>query len=429
MWYSGFSKKVFILFLLIIAVLPFERIGGFDLAGFNVRISQLLVLLLFMIYALYSFYKKEWKVKAPIPLAIYAIFLIFALVSLCFAREKARGLMVLAFSSFMILVPMVTIFAVNTKRRLKVSLYIFLASAFVFSLFGFFQFFGDMVGLSGNITGLAERYTKLVLGFPRIQSTFIEPLYFANYLLIPALVSFFFIFKRIDPKKTIYFIIFFLTSVVALILTVSKGAILALGVVAVAIVVFQVRSIFSRKNILYLISILLLLGLMGWGGYSVLSRTNDIEKYYAKAYDIITGASITERQEAYDVAREAYSKHPIVGIGIGNFGPYFSGYPLSSPGYGWPITNNQYLEVLSETGIVGLVLFMAFILSIFFYSVVAYKDTDDMFLKTVLLALNFAFLGILIQYMTFSTLYIMHIWILIGLIIATQQLILSKYDD
>jgi O-antigen ligase len=427
--FNTFSKKIFILFLLSIFLLPLERIGSFDLAGLNVRISQILVLFIFFIYTLHGFYKKEWKIKLPYPLVIYILFLVISLISLCFAREKMRGIMILSFSTFMILVPLVSIFMVDTKRKIKIALYILLISSFVFSFFGFFQFLGDMVGVSPSITGLAARYTKEVLGFPRIQSTFIEPLYFANYLLIPLLVSFFFFLKRIDPKKNIYFVIFFLVSLIALVLTISKGAILSLAIIISAILFFQARSLFSKKNLPYLLSILLFIILITGSVYSSLSSKPDIEKYYTKAYDIVMGASVTERQEAYDVAFEAFDKHPVIGIGPGNFGPYFSGYPTSAPSFGWPIVNNQYLEILSETGILGLLFFIFFILSIFYYSIQSYRSTDDDFLKVVLLALNFAFLGILIQYMTFSTLYIMHIWILIGLILATQQIILSKYDD
>jgi len=426
--FNTFSKKLFTLFLLALFLLPLERLGSFAFNGINIRISQILVLVIFFLYMLYRFYKKEWKIPASFPLIFYVLFLIAGLFSICFAREKMRGIMILSFLAFMILVPLVTVFIVDTKRKLKISSYVLMVSSFIFSLFGFFQFLGDMVGLPPSITGLADRYTKEVLGFPRIQSTFIEPLYFANYLLIPLLLSFFFILKRIAPKKNIYFIAIFLVSLTALVLTVSKGALLSLAIVALAIIVFQVRSVFSKKNIPYLVAILLFISLSVWGVYSSLSSKPDIEKYYTKAYDIITGASITERQDAYDVAWEAYGAHPVFGIGVGNFGPYFSGYPLSAPDFGWPITNNQYLEILSETGTVGFIGFMVFILSIFYYSVKAYRDTNDVFLKTVLLALNFAFMGILIQYMTFSTLYIMHIWILIGLILAAQQIVLTHQD-
>ncbi|PIP17655.1 MAG: hypothetical protein COX43_03140, partial [Parcubacteria group bacterium CG23_combo_of_CG06-09_8_20_14_all_35_9] len=47
---------------------------------------------------------------------------------------------------------------------------------------------------------------------------------------------------------------------------------------------------------------------------------------------------------------------------------------------------------------------------------------EDLFLKTIMIALTIAFIGILIQYQTFSILYIMHIWFLIGFMIAVQNM-------
>jgi F0F1-type ATP synthase assembly protein I len=63
---------------------------------------------------------------------------------------------------------------------------------------------------------------------------------------------------------------------------------------------------------------------------------------------------------------------------------------------------------------------------IFIRSIKAYIITKDIYLKATILGLNSAFLAILVQYNFFSTLYIMHIWVLIGLIIAVQNIALSS---
>ena len=425
---NNFIQGLFLIFLGAIFLLPLERIGSIAFNGINIRISQILVLIVFVCYFIYSLYLKEFKIKFSKPLVYYVLFLSAALISLVFAREKMRGIMVLAFLTFMLVVPYITVCLVDSKKRLKNVIYVLLLSAGVFSLFGLFQFGGDMLGLPATLTGLVVRYTKEVLGFPRIQSTFIEPLYFANYLMIPLFLSIFFVIKKIEIKKNIYFIPYFLFILCVIILTVSKGAYLAIGLVFLGMILFQIRSVFSRQNLPYLLGIIIFLSVLFYGSLVTLQSNPNFDTYSKKAYDIVTGASITERADAYSVALEAYGKSPIIGIGIGNFGPYFSGYPLRAPDFGWPIVNNEYLEILSETGIIGLFFFILFILAIFYYSFKAYKNTHDLLLKTILLALNFAFLGILIQYATFSTLYIMHIWILIGLILALQDIILKERD-
>lgn len=424
--YKGFIQTAYTLFLASIFFLPLERIGSIAFGGMNIRISQLLIIFIFTLHFFYLFYKKKFIINFPVPLVYYVLFLCVCLFSILVAHDRMRSLVITIFLSFMMVVPYITVFVVDTREKLKKIIEIFLTSAIFFSLFGLFQFAGDMVGVPNSMTGLSERYDKMVLGFPRIQSTFIEPLYFANYLMIPLMIALFFLLKRIENKKSFKYVILFLFFLGTSILTISKGAIASLVIVIGLIFLFQVRSIFNRRNIGYLVGIIAFVSIVLFGVYSALRTTVDFDKDYKKVYDILTGGSITERQEAYDVAIEAFNHSKLFGIGVGNFGPYFSGYPTSAPDYGWAIANNEYLEILAELGLSGFIVFLLFALSIFYYSFKAYKNSADIYLRTVLLALNFALLGILIQYLTFSTLYIMHIWILIGLILATQQIIFKQ---
>ena len=56
----------------------------------------------------------------------------------------------------------------------------------IVSIFGIYQFLGDLVlGLPTFLTGLRPQYTKAVFGYPRVQATAIEPLYFAGMLFWP----------------------------------------------------------------------------------------------------------------------------------------------------------------------------------------------------------------------------------------------------
>ncbi len=141
--------------------------------------------------------------------------------------------------------------------------------------------------------------------------------------------------------------------------------------------------------------------------------------------NIFGGASYVERIETFDIAQRIWLDHPWVGIGPGGFGPYASFHPLITPSEGYKIVNNEYIELLAETGILGLCCYILIVLFILIRSLKAWRVGKDSFLKTLLVALNIAFLGILVQYNTFSILYIMHIWVTIGLIISTQNLLIN----
>jgi TctA family transporter len=84
------------------------------------------------------------------------------------------------------------------------------------------------------------------------------------------------------------------------------------------------------------------------------------------------------------------------------------------------------LELLAENGAVGLIAFIVLCLAILIRSAVAYFRSQDKLLKALILGLSLALVGILVQYATFSTLYIFHIWFLIGLLAAICNVALSQ---
>ncbi|MBI2448226.1 O-antigen ligase family protein [Candidatus Microgenomates bacterium] len=416
-----FVKNIdFFLALATIIVLPMERIGSFDFAGFTIRLSQIFVVaLIFIISWRFLFLNK--KIYIPKSLIFYLVFLLAGLISLTVAQNLDRGIHVLAFSTFMFFVPFALVSAIDSKQKFNVALAIFLGTTILAAIFGFFQFSGDLLGLPQYLTGLSNRYTHNVFGLPRIQSTFIEPLYFANFLIAPVLIFLSASFFSDEKKNKTWFFIGFLTLLLSLLLTFSKGGIIATTIALIVFLILRAKIVFHKKNyILLLISLLVffisLFAVSKIGGYSW-------DKSYEKAYNIIfQGGSIKERQESYAVAIDAFRHNPWVGIGIGNFGPYFSGYPVNVPEAGWPIVNNQYLEILSEIGTIGFLAFLLFIISVFWQSIFSYIRSHDRWIKTLIFALSLSFFAILLQYATFSTIYIMHVWVIIGLILIAQRL-------
>ena len=112
-------KKLFYLFLGVIFLIPLERIGSLEVLSINLRISQILIIIIFFCYLIYCLAKGELKVKIHPSLFLYIVFLGIALVSIIFAREKVRGIIILTFLSFMFLVPYLTSVLVKFSRAMK----------------------------------------------------------------------------------------------------------------------------------------------------------------------------------------------------------------------------------------------------------------------------------------------------------------------
>jgi len=81
------------------------------------------------------------------------------------------------------------------------------------------------------------------------------------------------------------------------------------------------------------------------------------------------------------------------------------------------------LEILAETGLLGFLSLALALSYIFIKGIEASLKTQNNYLKGWINGLLLALFGIAIQYQTFSTLYIMHIWVALGLLLACVNLI------
>ncbi|MFA6954231.1 MAG: O-antigen ligase family protein, partial [Patescibacteria group bacterium] len=133
-----------------------------------------------------------------------------------------------------------------------------------------------------------------------------------------------------------------------------------------------------------------------------------------------------ERVATFDTAKQAFQEQPWVGIGPGQFGPYASINPFYEPKEGWKIVNNLTLELLAETGILGFLAIVTTFIIIFWRSLKALKAGPSNWLRALLIGSTAALLGILVQYQTFSILYIMHVWVAIGFLLSIQNIIFKQ---
>ncbi|OGY84900.1 MAG: hypothetical protein A2898_03150 [Candidatus Kerfeldbacteria bacterium RIFCSPLOWO2_01_FULL_48_11] len=412
--------------ILIAFSLPFERIGAYEFQGFTIRASQLLLLITSLICFVQALGSRRANRQSHQMLVQLGAFVAVTTISLLNAQNMERSVTILGFTVFTMLLTWLVPSLIRTERQVRTIILVVLISAFIVSGFGIFQFLGDMVGLPPSVTGLRELYTKDVLGFPRVQSTAYEPLYFANYLLIPLSLALTLFLASSQVMKHASLILLLLTGGVSFILTVSRGAYLGLACAVAIVAIYYLRRVFTLRNII-IISItavviwFAVVEVLGYGG-----EVFNLEKYEEHVTGVFLGASYDERVYTFEQAFTVWRGHPFFGTGVGGFGPVIATHPYVVPDDGWKIVNNEFIELLAETGIIGLALFIAFAIALIVRSFHAIRLSNDGTLRALMVGLLAAWIGILAQYLTFSTLYIMHIWFLVGLIIATQNIIFSK---
>jgi len=416
------NPKTGILFL--VFSLPFERIPTLEISGYTLKINQIIIMVLALAFLGHLAVKKDFKIAANPLLPGLLLFLAAAALSFLNSQVLSRSILIFSLFVFMALVFFLTPNLIKNTRDINSIIKILTTVTILLCLFGIFQFLGDRWGFSQSLTGLRDAYTKHVLGFTRIQATLLEPLYLANFLIIPlCLFAALFLSNQIKTKWY-WLALFFILVLTVFILTIARSGYLGLAAGLLVIILFRVKSYFSLKKQIFVVIVLVFTGLACLGLLG-----NSYKLFLAHGQAPLQGdeeASSAERKMTIKKGLAAYLSQPILGIGLGNYGPYFANYPSKMPASGWQTVNNQYVEILAEMGLVGAVFFGIFLLAILARSWLAFWQTKDQFLSAVLLGLTAALVGILVQFYFFSTLYIVYIWFLLGLLVAIQEMIFRK---
>lgn len=409
---------------LLVFLLPFERMPSFNMLSITVRASQLVAaaLIVVSIGPIIAFYKSKPRLpKLLLPAFIFGYFL-----SAILATDLKRAGMIFVFTLFAALVGSAVAATFSAEELPRLEKYLYISTVIVLAV-GFYQYFGDVFGLSPALTGLRDIYTKEVFGFPRIQSTALEPLYYGSFLLIPycLLTS-----RRLAAKTAKWWETVLLgTLACQIVLTVSRGAIysaiITFGALAVGMLILKRTALASIIKALGVILLGALVALtLTWGASKLVDSKTTKYSASTKTQKLVDQAtnlnSQNDRVRNRKIAIMAFKEQAVFGIGPGNFSQYaiarYPKYSKAAP----IIVNNEPLELAAEAGIIGLTLFGLFIgwtyiLAAIRYTKNRFKGIQMAYWMPAILAY---FLALVVQYQTFSTLYIMHVWVAIGLLMA-----------
>lgn len=422
--YAAFKDPYYGLLFLIFA-LPFERFPSFDVGGVSIRPSQAVAVLLLLSLLAKSLFDR-WRFR-PNPLLVPILFFVGqGAWSILWAGDTGRAVQVAVFVAFMALTSLGVAQALRKKEQLPILGWLLAGLSVLLVGFALFQFAADLAGLPSSLTLIREGYGKDVFGFPRVHGFSQEPLYFANFLFLPlgVLAGVFFARARVIPRPWLFLVL--AATLVIFLLTLSRGAFIGMAGFLLVFLVFFFRDVVTPRNLLVAAIAIAAAAASVWAilGY-VGPDARERFLSHATLQDVRlerTGESGLGRLSTYERALTAWRENPVFGIGLGNYGPWSKNYPPVTPDTGWDIVNNQYLETLAEQGMVGLSLLLLIYMMTLLRSVKAILTSRDPLVRGILIGLTAAFVAILIQYNFFSTIYIMHIWVALGLLVALQNL-------
>lgn len=187
-----------------------------------------------------------------------------------------------------------------------------------------------------------------------------------------------FLFSLFMEKRKKRYIIYTLISIVALLFT-AKRAHLIFTLISCIIVFFIInKDRLSKKvlkfSVILIISFVVIL-ILSMIMPQILNVVNRIEEGI-KSGDLLNG-----REDFYDLAISMWKGHKIIGNGWGSFSYNFQ-YYLYEENYGvkYLDAHNVYLQLLAETGIIGLIFFLSLMLYIYTltYKIIKNKKYNNM---------------------------------------------------
>lgn len=404
--------------------LPFERIPSIDAAlggqAVTLRISLFIALAGWLLFRFRLLRNEYFSPSSPI-FWLLAYLLVCAL-SIFVSINPQRSIMVTLITSFTIGTGILVSLLLKEYSLNKIQITL-LISAGIVSVFGIYQFLGDSVGLGSTLTGLREIYQKQVFGFPRVQSTALEPLFLGNYLLLPFLLTFSLFITRQRKHHVGWALLLFS---IVLTLTLSRGAIAA-SVLGVIICSGMLWRFINMREVLRGVSVIMAGCIIAFSMIFVVGTITDnkggedLNNYVKQSSQLKSTPTSADSDRAINkgLAKEAFLDRPILGYGVGSFGAYAKeSMPELYAETGNVTVNNEYYEVVAETGLLGLVALVGFVITLFISAVRRLFSKIDLYTRTWIVALSAMSVGFLVQYYAFSTLYILHIWVFIGLLLG-----------
>ncbi|MBM3253277.1 MAG: hypothetical protein FJZ16_03365 [Candidatus Omnitrophica bacterium] len=291
-------------------------------------------------------------------------------------------------------------------RKKKTLLFaIFIPSIFI-ALYAFDQYLiGFKIALD-RLKSVAPDYqfAERTILSRRVFSTFLSPDILAGYLILIIPINIALLIKNLRNKRRVLFLSIYLFCLcLTLILAKSLGGWISF-VISLGIFTFLLAKVKKFYSYDYLILFFILASI---SAVILISRW----QYF---FDFKNPHnSIVQRYYCYKTTLEIIAKHPLRGIGLGNFRHYYQKYkPKGALFAGF--SHNSYLQLMSEAGFFGIVFLLWFVIGMVYKSTKRLKENKDI----LYLGIYTALLSLLIHNTIDNTFFLPEVsylwWVILG---------------
>jgi O-antigen ligase len=350
----SFYEWILLLFPLCLVIGPFW-------VNFSLILSSIIFFYELIKKDLYNKLKLKW-------IYFYLIFVFYTILHSFFATDVLNSLQSSFFQFRYLLFSLFIFLCISDAKNIGFILKFWLVLVLLVSFDVIYQYFflKNIFGLP--IIGLRP---SGVFGKELIVGAFI------SYISVPIIFYYFKKFNNINLKVKILYSLIYLFLFTTVALTGERLSFLIFFVSSIIIFIFNTSF---KKFLLLSMSLIIFLIIIYFNSYSFNSRVKDFNNILANFYDSSYG-------RLWESGYLLFDKNKIFGVGLKNYrvdcDNQVDPRPESIPQFCSSHPHNFFLEILSETGLVGFSIFFIFFFYLIFYlkSRIRYLKSDLNFKK------------------------------------------------
>lgn len=363
-----------LLALLVITPLPYGTVEVWSTA-----LWELLLLLLTLLWGIQAVATKRLHLElTPLVWPMVAL-LVIAGVQLLPLASGARG--TITYDSFATLEATVKLFAfvlffllfatfVNTPERRKQTTTVIVLLSVVIALIGIGQTYGKLIWPRGTF------------------GPFINRNHFAGFLEMAAgLIGARIVSRTLQRERLVLYVCYLIIVCSALVLSASRGGYLSLVAVILFLAIMSL-SLRGKKTTaatggqavqLRLVGVLILLLVMSFGTM-FLTSSDELMQRFGQVQNDLGGGELADdrfdRRDLWQTTLQIIKDHPLLGTGFGAYQVVYPRYDQSSGLLRVEQAHNDYLQLLTDTGLLGGLVMLAFVILLFACGMAALQTQD-----------------------------------------------------
>ncbi len=309
----------------------------------------------------------------------------------------------------------------KSKKQVKRLITVILFTSLILGIYGLLQYF-NVLRLTPSIT-IPGRISSIY----RISSTYYNSNHYGGYLaMITPIPVALFLFSRLG-WKTLLFAALSILLVINLALSYSWGSV-AFGVGIIFLIVMRVK-LSKRRILATAIAVGVLASLAVLGASVMLGPTPQLPQatwaFRFSRMAQIANPSVFDRFFMYKKTVPLILDHPFLGTGLGMFRYTFTPYRPPQRTNLWWYPHNDYLQIASEMGLIGLAAFLFLVITAWVKGLKALKSTPN-FNRAIILGALAGILSILTHgffdgNLSILPANILYFYVLIGVLVSSTS--------